>query len=160
MILTPTLADNNTMKHLLALAVALILSTVAHADPKGLREFLDAIRYAETGGMKDNGIGAKGDNGQSYGPYQIQKAYWQDSKLKGTWEQCLTDKDYSEKVMIAYWKRYCPKAFEAGDWEVLARVHNGGPKGHAKKATVKYWEKVKARMEFVRKFKELTTNKK
>ena len=61
--------------------------------------------------------------------------------------------------MIAYWKRYCPKAFEAGDWETLARVHNGGPKGHTKKATLKYWEKVKNRMEFAKKFKDMTTVK-
>ena len=150
MTLTPTLADNTTMNKLLRYTLTvlaiLLCSQVVRADPKGLREFLDAIRYAETGGMKDNGIGAKGDNGQSYGPYQIQKAYWQDSKLKGTWEQCLTDKDYSEKVMIAYWKRYCPKAFEAGDWEVLARIHNGGPKGHNKKATLGYWSKVQKEM--------------
>ena len=148
-----------TMKKLLLAIVALVACNIAHADPKGLDQFLEAIRLAETGGMKDNGIGAKGDAGKSYGPYQIQKAYWQDSKLKGTWEQCLTDKAYSEKVMIAYWKRYCPKAFEAGDWETLARVHNGGPKGHTKKATLKYWEKVRNRMEFAKKFKEMTTVK-
>ena len=134
------------MKYFLALIVALFLSPIVNADPKGLDKFLAAIRQVETGGMKDNGIGAKGDNGKSFGPYQIQKAYWQDANLKGTWEQCLTDKAYSEKVMVAYWKRYCPKAFEAGDWETLARIHNGGPKGHKKDATIKYWNKVKAKM--------------
>jgi len=134
------------MKHLLALIVALALSTVVRADPKGLEKFMSAIRQVETGGMKDNGIGAKGDKGQSIGPYQIQKGYWADANLKGTWEQCLTDKSYSEQVMIAYWKRYCPKAFEAGDWETLARIHNGGPKGHKKKATMNYWERVQKAM--------------
>jgi hypothetical protein len=36
--------------------------------------------------------------------------------------------------------RYAPKG--ASD-EVLARIHNGGPKGYKKTATVKYWNKVK-----------------
>ena len=143
-------ADNSYMQKLiryaLALATMLALSAVVHADPKGLDQFLKAIRKVETGVMKDEGIGAKGDNGRSIGPYQIQKGYWLDSKVAGKWEQCLTDKDYSEKVMIAYWKRYCPKAFEAGDWETLARIHNGGPKGHTKKATLGYWVKVQKEM--------------
>ena len=134
------------IRYVLAFILALLLGAIAHADPKGLEKFLSAIRQVETGGMKDNGIGAKGDKGQSIGPYQIQKGYWADSRLSGTWEQCLTDKSYSEKVMVAYWKRYCPKAFEAGDWETLARVHNGGPKGYKKQATMKYWERVQKAM--------------
>ena len=137
---------NKLMRYTLALMVSLILSATVHADPKGLEKFLSAIRQVETGGMKDSGIGAKGDKGKSIGPYQIQQGYWQDARLTGTWEQCLTDKSYSEQVMIAYWKRYCPKAFEAGDWETLARVHNGGPKGYKKKATLGYWDRVKAKM--------------
>jgi len=134
------------IRYAIVLLIMVACSPIVKSDPKGLDQFLKAIRLVETGGIKDNGIGAKGDNGKSFGPYQIQKAYWTDSRLTGTWEQCLTDKAYSEKVMIAYWKRYCPKAFEAGDWETLARIHNGGPKGHKKNATVKYWEKVKAKM--------------
>lgn len=26
----------------------------------------------------------------------------------------------------------------------IARIHNGGPTGHTKKATLEYWDKVKA----------------
>jgi hypothetical protein len=44
--------------------------------------------------------------------------------------------------MLAYFARYAPKALESKDWQTLARVHNGGPKGHTKKATLGYWAKV------------------
>jgi len=47
---------------------------------------------------------------------------------------------------MGYWRRYCPAALEAGDWETLARVHNGGPVGARSKATLAYWRKVKAAM--------------
>jgi hypothetical protein len=39
--------------------------------------------------------------------------------------------------------RHAPKNATAED---LARIHNGGPKGHTKKATLKYWDKVKKEM--------------
>ena len=32
------------------------------------------------------------------------------------------------------------------DVEKIARIHNGGPRGHKKKATDKYWEKVSRRL--------------
>jgi hypothetical protein len=48
--------------------------------------------------------------------------------------------------MLAYFARYAPKALEMKDWETLARVHNGGPKGHTKKATLGYWAKVQKEM--------------
>ena len=49
--------------------------------------------------------------------------------------------------MLAYWRRYCPTAMAAGDAEVLARVHNGGPRGNRKAATAAYWRRVLAAME-------------
>ena len=107
------------------------------------RKFLDSVRQVETGGLPNDGIGAVGDNGKSYGPYQIQKAYWIDAKMPtGKWEDCLTDKAYAEEVMRRYFERYAPEAMNNGDWQVLARIHNGGPKGHTKTATESYWKKV------------------
>jgi len=111
------------------------------------RDFFDAIRRVETGGMPDQGRYAVGDNGKSIGPYQIQRAYWQDARMKdGRYGDCLADHVYSERTMRAYFQRYAPKALAAGDWETLARIHNGGPKGHTKKATEAYWLKVKKEM--------------
>jgi hypothetical protein len=32
------------------------------------------------------------------------------------------------------------------DVERVARIHNGGPRGHRKKATAKYWRKVRGHL--------------
>jgi len=107
------------------------------------RKFLDAIRRVETGGLPNAGKGAVGDKGASIGPYQIQRAYHADARMKaGRYEDCSANHAYSEQTMLAYFARYAPKALESKDWETLARMHNGGPKGHTKKATLGYWAKV------------------
>ena len=134
-----------TITTILFLAVS-ALSTFA-ADRKidaDTRKFLDAIRRVETGSLPNAGKGAVGDKGASIGPYQIQRAYHADARMKvGKYEDCSSDATYSEQTMLAYFARYAPKALESKDWETLARVHNGGPKGHTKKATIGYWAKVK-----------------
>jgi hypothetical protein len=94
-----------------------------------------------------------GDNGRSIGPYQISKPYWVDAvnhdvsllmrlvdgvKETDDWFACFDD-EYSEKVMYAYWDRYAP---DDVNYEILARIHNGGPKGYNKESTIKYWKKV------------------
>ena len=137
-------------KHFLTLALLVLSSVSAFAQrpiDKDTRVFLDAIRRVETGGLPNAGKGAVGDKGASIGPYQIQRAYHADARMKvGRYEDCSTDATYSEQTMLAYFSRYAPKALESKDWETLARVHNGGPKGHAKKATLGYWAKVKKEM--------------
>jgi len=124
----------------LAAIVLAIVATSAYAAP---RELLDAIRQVETGGEKNGGRDAIGDNGKSIGPYQIGRAYWLDSRVPGEWSDCC-DAAYAERVILAYWTRYCPAALRANDMETLARIHNGGPTGHRKQATMVYWRKVKA----------------
>ena len=137
-------------KHFLTLALLVLSSVSAFAQrpiDKDTRVFLDAIRRVETGGLPNAGKGAVGDKGASIGPYQIQRAYHTDARMKsGKYEDCSTDATYSEQTMLAYFARYAPKALESKDWETLARVHNGGPKGHTKKATLGYWAKVKKEM--------------
>jgi hypothetical protein len=110
------------------------------AADNGLRPLFRAIRAVETSGMAapDRAVG---DQGRSIGPYQISRAYWVDSGVGGEWTRCRSHA-YSEAVMSAYWQRHCPDALRRRDLEVLARVHNGGPKGHTKPETGKYWRKV------------------
>ncbi|MGA0867058.1 MAG: hypothetical protein ACO3QV_07060 [Candidatus Nanopelagicaceae bacterium] len=103
---------------------------------------LNAIRTVETGGHPDP-ANAVGDKGKAIGPYQIHRAYWQDAveydpSIGGTYADCK-DHRYARRIVIAYLSRYCKK----WDYETPARIHNGGPKGHTKTATVKYWNKVK-----------------
>ena len=86
---------------------------------------------------------AVGDRGRAIGLYQIHHQYWKDSGVPGTWEDCR-DPAYSRRVIMSYWRRYCPNALSKGNLEILCRIHNGGPQGHKKKQTLKYWEKIQA----------------
>ncbi|KAJ7562609.1 hypothetical protein O6H91_03G077100 [Diphasiastrum complanatum] len=38
--------------------------------------------------------------------------------------------------------KYCPEALAMQDWEILAKIHNGGPQGPTKIKTAYYWSKV------------------
>ncbi len=129
------------------LALVGILSGVS-ATPDGANaEILRAIRVVECGDVPNP---PKGDGGNARGPYQIWHAYWYDavefSGLGGTYADC-DDVGYATKVVEAYMMRYCKEAWLAGDAERIARVHNGGPRGHKKKATDRYWSKVKRELD-------------
>lgn len=114
--------------------LVLLPATTANAD---LRPLFEAIREVETG----DDPSSVGDGGRSLGPYQIQWAYWKDSGVEGSYPM-VRNRAYAERVMIGYWKRYCPQALADGDYQTLARVHNGGHSGARKASTLKYWRKV------------------
>lgn len=56
------------------------------------------------------------------------------------------DRGLSEKAMRLYWTYYCGRykriTGKPVTYEVLARIHNGGPDGFKKYATKKYWRAV------------------
>ena len=109
-----------------------------------LEKFLKAIHQVESGGK----LGAiVGDNGRALGPFQIHKVYWADvaPQIGGRYQD-VTDYKYARKVMIAYFLKYAKDALQNKDWEKLAKIHNGGPKGHKKTSTDKYWTKVKSHL--------------
>jgi len=119
----------------------LILSTVLCLVPPTVdtRPLLDAMYAVES----NRGKITVGDGGRAIGPYQIWREYWQDAvehdkSIGGKYEDCM-NKAYSERIIRAYWARYAPKGATI---EQLARIHNGGPKGHLRSATVKYWNKI------------------
>ena len=116
----------------------LALCATAHAAPPDL--FWRALHLVETSGRTGPIIG---DGGRALGPLQIHRAYHQDSRVAGDYSR-VAELDYSKRVATAYLKRYAPTAWAAGDVETLARVHNGGPRGHLKPATKAYAAKVKA----------------
>ena len=127
--------------HVSTLSVVAVLAVI-HAGfgvnkAIAAQNLLIAIRTIESNGGDD----AVGDRGRSIGAYQIQYAYWKDSGVSGRWAQCR-DRPYAERVMRAYWQRYCPKALASGDFKTLARVHNGGPNGQFNPETLGYWRKV------------------
>lgn len=122
--------------------IIVIAGNIRTAKAHTINEILDAIRRVETGGRPHNGEGARGDNGEARGPFQIHERYWRDSGVPGTYADC--DKyEYSRKVVLAYLRRYCPDAVEACNAQVIARTHNGGPAGAKRKATIAYWKRVR-----------------
>ena len=114
----------------------LALCATAHAAPPD--SFWRALHIVETSGRHGPIIG---DGGKALGPLQIHRAYHADSRVAGAYER-VADLDYSKRVATAYLKRYAPTAWAAGDVETLARVHNGGPRGHLKPATKGYGVRV------------------
>ena len=116
-------------------------------------QFWNAIKCVESGGDEN----AVGDNGDSIGPLQIQKNYYKDAveynpalqsdKYKGfTYEDCKGPGsfEYSRAVAESYMCRYATEARlgRPPTYEDMARIHNGGPNGYKKEATVEYWKKV------------------
>jgi len=120
------------------LILALFLPALAFAAPDA--NFYRALNLVETSGRSGPILG---DHGKALGPLSIHRQYWQDSGVPGDYQGCA-QLAYSVRVVSAYLKRYAPHAWETGDLETLARVHNGGPHGAQKEATLPYWRKIRA----------------
>lgn len=91
------------------------------------------------------------DGATSANVYQLTQVWVDDiSRIVGeefTLEQLIKERYLAEDLIIRYWKyygaQYEAREGVAPDYQVLARIHNGGPRGYAKAATRPYWEKVK-----------------
>jgi hypothetical protein len=129
------------IKFLLVLVLAIFAISASAAEVPA--DFLHAINMVEGSGKRSNV--KPGDNGKAIGPFQIHKAYWQDAvehrKIGGKYEDCQ-NYEYSVKVVNAYMNRYAFYYIKSGNYEAMARIHNGGPKGYAKSSTLEYWQKV------------------
>jgi len=99
---------------------------------------LDAIRQVESSGRPDP---PDRDGGRSIGPYQIQRDYWTDAGVPWPYQAVRSERE-GRATVLAYWRRRAPEALAAGDLQVLARIHNGGPKWAAKPTTLDYWRRV------------------
>lgn len=128
-----------------AIVSSLIFCNTAMAvTDKELNDVLTAIRTVES----SNNPSAVGDNGNAIGVYQIWESYWKDARqtggFSGVYRDCF-DPNYADGVVRAYMKRYATEKRLKREvtQEDIARIHNGGPNGHKKKATLKYWAKVK-----------------
>ena len=115
----------------------LALCATAQAAPPA--SFFRALHVVETSGRTTGPI--IGDNGRALGPLQIHRGYHADARIGGDYSRCA-DLDYSRRVVTAYLQRYAPQAWASGDVVTLARIHNGGPRGASKPATVAYGDKV------------------
>jgi len=123
--------------------LALCFSAVApcaNSVPSGdLETLLDAIALVESG----NRSNAIGDKGRAIGAYQIHRAYWKDgTRLLGVkWGYGdAFDPGKARRVVRAYLRHY---GREKSLIE-MARIHNGGPRGYKKRATLAYGKKVQS----------------
>ena len=111
----------------------------AAAGPTDVERLLDAIVRIESHGDPN----AVGDGGRALGAYQIHRVYWKDgTELLGVdWpHRDAADPKKSRRVVKAYLLHY-------GNGKSLlemARIHNGGPCGYRKKATLPYAQKILA----------------
>ena len=96
---------------------------------------------------------AIGDGGKAIGMYQIHEDYWMDGTdwIDVNWEyhiEYVKNPTYSTVVVIGYLDRYGrnyeKKTGQPATMEVLARIHNGGPRGYEKESTKEYWRKIEA----------------
>ena len=109
--------------------------------------FFKALRFAES----SNRASVKpGDKGKSHGIYQIKSIYLADVNKVYKTNFMLSDRSDPGKahriviLYLTYWGRaYTRRTGKPVTYEVLARIHNGGPNGWRKQATIKYWHKVR-----------------
>ena len=111
-------------------------------------QLMSAIIMVESSG-DDKAIG---DNGKAICCMQIHFSYFYDSteytRMGGEYRDCF-NRDFSKRIFDGYMKRYAKEAWTdpaSFDPEKVARIHNGGPRGYRKKATINYWRKVKDAM--------------
>lgn len=106
---------------------------------------IHAIHMVETGGRMGPILG---DGGAALGPLQIHRGYHADSNVEGPYSR-VSDLEYASSVFRAYMDRYATvsRLGHKPTYEDIARIHNGGPNGYKKRATLKYWEKVRKELE-------------
>lgn len=103
---------------------------------------IDALVHVESKGE----VHAVGDNGRAVGPLQIHKEVVDDvNKAYGT------TYTYADRKSLDKSREICRKylllhAGHKASNEKYARIWNGGPGGHKKRKTRKYWVKVKRRL--------------
>jgi len=127
---------------LLVLVPAWFAATPAPAaavDPNNIERLLDVIARIESP-CDPNVVG---DGGRALGAYQIHRVYWEDgTKLLGVdWpHRDAIDPKKARRVVKAYLLHYG----KGKSLLEMARIHNGGPHGCRKKATLPYARKILA----------------
>lgn len=126
------------------------LMPIAHNISAGiadLQKLVHAIIMVESGG-NDKAVNPDDGGSPSYGCMQIKDSYLADvnevlkTQYKGT--DLIGNRPLSIKCFLAYINRYASKKLlgRAATLEDMARIHNGGPNGWEKTATLVYWQKV------------------
>ncbi|UCE47529.1 MAG: transglycosylase SLT domain-containing protein [Phycisphaerales bacterium] len=108
-----------------------------NASSRDLERLLDAIAQIES----NNRTKAVGDKGRAIGVYQIHRAYWKDGTrilgVKWSYRDAF-DPGKARRVVRAYLRHYG----RGKSLIQMARIHNGGPRGYRKRATLGYGRKI------------------
>lgn len=130
--------------------VAVIITAIsAQAMNAWHHPLFAAMRHVES----CNGRKPIGDKGRSRGVYHIQSIYVADvNRVYGT-KFTLADRNDPVKAhrivrlyLAHYGRVYTQVTGKPVTCEILARIHNGGPRGWQKKATTKHWRRVSREM--------------
>jgi hypothetical protein len=108
-------------------------------DPDNIERLLDAIARIESRGDPH----AVGDGGRALGAYQIHRVYWEEGTglLGIDWPYSdAADPKKARRVVKAYLLHYG----KGKGLVEMARIHNGGPRGCEKKATLPYVRRILA----------------
>lgn len=139
------------MKKLLV-AIAMLFGMVSFAQEsisERVEILIPALIHVESSGDWK----AIGDKGRAYGGLQLWAIYIKDvNRIVGT--DYIHDDAFNEEkakeivriYLIHYGKRYERLTGKIATYEILSRIHNGGPNGWKKESTIKYWNKVKNEM--------------
>jgi hypothetical protein len=126
-------------------AISLLLVTCAAKAAVPSDRLIEALVKVESNGDPR----AIGDNGKAYGCLQIWSVVVQDvnevSRVKYTHADAF-DPVKARAICRAYLARYATakRLGREPTNEDFARIWNGGPNGHKKKASLSYWHKVAA----------------
>ncbi|CCD66766.1 Invertebrate-type lysozyme 6 [Caenorhabditis elegans] len=100
-------------------------------------------------------VGCNDDVGSlSCGYYQIKLSYYKDcgqpgkragESVEAAWRRCSDELDCASTCVQSYYNRYKKQCAGTGQGacEIMARNHNGGPRGCKKSATLGYWNGIK-----------------
>ena len=107
-----------------------------------LATLLSAMLAVESGGDDS----ARGDGGRARGALQIHRGVVEDvNRIAGTHYRHTDahDRDTAMLMATVYLTHYCGTNSTP---ETIARTWNGGPEGPRKRATLRYWQKVKTKL--------------
>jgi soluble lytic murein transglycosylase-like protein len=128
----------------LLILVPVMEARAAAGGDGDLERLLDAIARVESRSDPN----AVGDHGRAAGTYQIHRRYWEDgTRILGVdWPYAdARDPQKARQVVRAYLSHYG----RGKSLLALARIHNGGPQGHEKRATLDYARRVEAALDSI-----------
>ena len=134
------------MKNKIALLLLLIAPAICHAiTPDEIEQLLPALQVVES----NNQVDAIGDGGRAAGILQIHPIMVKEcNRILGREWFTLADR-FSVSRSRAMARVYFGHYGKGWTLEQAARAWNGGPKGYTKKATLKYWGKVKRELDVI-----------